>query len=324
MIFLILLLTTVSLLAADTIPLDLRYKGDMIIHNGKYPARQGIGPDGTVLSANSSKSNGVEWISSSGVSNIYNDSKGWVGISNTTPQATLDVAGKIRASAGYSAVARFTNLTGNITLTAGTDAQYQFLNPNGDNRYITLSGANAGDCFVIKNTAINNSPYYLVINNIDLLYSRYSKQYIYDGTNWSAIGGFVTNEIGVTYGQGGDLYKGGEKLGWYKQQIIANPTTFTFPVTNATYRIEIFGYANGNAQIEEIYALICYGASDIGVLGEYVRATGYNGVTQIPFIEAYTVTINTEVERVGYWKFKYTSQDPNDTLSAIYIISRIR
>ncbi len=81
-------------------------------------------------------------------------------------------------------------LTGDKELSEGTDASYQFLDPNGANRTITLStvGATAGYKFVIRNTAGYDSTYYLSIsdgtNEIERIYPQSERGYIYNGTNW--------------------------------------------------------------------------------------------------------------------------------------------
>ncbi len=81
-------------------------------------------------------------------------------------------------------------LTGDKTLVAGTDKMYQYLNPNGANRIITLdtASANAGDRFVIRNNGPYDIPYYLRIkqgvSDLDYIYAGAIKEFIFDGTNW--------------------------------------------------------------------------------------------------------------------------------------------
>lgn len=82
-------------------------------------------------------------------------------------------------------------LSGNKTLTANTDKLYQYLDPDGADRVITLatSGVVTGDRFIIR----NNSTYYLDTNyleikqsttTLDKIYSETIKEFIFDGTNW--------------------------------------------------------------------------------------------------------------------------------------------
>jgi len=84
-------------------------------------------------------------------------------------------------------------LTGDKTLTSGTDEIYQFLNPDGANRVITLdtASASAGDRWIIRNQSANTITYYLNIQQaaatIDKCYSGGVKEYIFDGTNWKFV-----------------------------------------------------------------------------------------------------------------------------------------
>jgi len=257
MILLILFLTTACLYAADTIPYNYKQKGDIIIYNGKYPARQGVGNDGTVLSANSSKSNGVEWITiTSGgggtLTNIYNDSKGWVGISNTTPQATLDVAGNIRASAGISLASTNRDLTGNFTLMVGGDNMYQFFNCNGADRTIYLpSSATNGDMFFIKNITDSSLPYKLTIydnkqsKTLDYLYSGKGKWYICNGTGWGSVDDYVVGETNMSSGYGAMAFTNGMAYG-YRAQATNYGTAFGYQAGGNFKGVGIGYNANGS------------------------------------------------------------------------------
>jgi len=93
------------------------------------------------------------------------DSSGNVGIGTTTPAYKLDVAGNIRAQTSLTAGINVESLTGDKTLTPGVDKMFQFLNPNGANRTITLATTTAkpGDKFIIKNNDSYSSSYYLQI-----------------------------------------------------------------------------------------------------------------------------------------------------------------
>jgi len=83
-------------------------------------------------------------------------------------------------------------LSGDKTLTPGTDEMYQYLDPNGSDRVITLntSNASAGDRFVIRHNGDYNSYDCLEIkqgsDTLDYIYAGAIKKFIFDGTNWIA------------------------------------------------------------------------------------------------------------------------------------------
>ena len=76
------------------------------------------------------------------------------------------------------------------TLTPGTDEIYQYLDPDGANRIITLAtaGATAGDRFVLRHNGAYNDTYYLEVKqgatSLDKIYAANIKGFIFDGTNW--------------------------------------------------------------------------------------------------------------------------------------------
>ncbi len=78
------------------------------------------------------------------------------------------------------------------TLTVDTDKIYQYLDPDGAHRIITLdtASASAGDRWVIRNNGVYSATYYLQIKiaavEIDQIYPAGIKGYIYDGTTWIA------------------------------------------------------------------------------------------------------------------------------------------
>lgn len=85
-------------------------------------------------------------------STLYiNSSLNRVGILTTTPAYTLSVNGIIKSSQQIRSASNRETLSGNKTI-AATDPQYQFLNPNGANRDVTLPSATQEMFFVIKNT----------------------------------------------------------------------------------------------------------------------------------------------------------------------------
>jgi len=84
-------------------------------------------------------------------------------------------------------------LAGAKTLTGGTDAPVQFLDPNGSNRVITLAttAVSAGAEFYIMNIGTYTASAYLTINSeemggaiVDQFTSGTVKHFIFDGTNW--------------------------------------------------------------------------------------------------------------------------------------------
>jgi len=100
-------------------------------------------------------------------------------------------------------------LTADKTLKAGIDPIYQYLDPSGANRIITLSteGAVAGDRFIIRHNGIFHSVYYLEIQQagvvLDTIYAGVVKEFIFDGTNWISRGigtgedDYKRNQVGI-------------------------------------------------------------------------------------------------------------------------------
>ncbi|MCD6233291.1 hypothetical protein J7J81_02860, partial [bacterium] len=128
-------------------------------------------------------------------------SAGNVGIRTTTPAYTLDVAGTIRATKSLTAGINIETLSADKTLTPGTDAMYQYLDPNGTTRTITLdtSNASAGDRFIIRHNGAYNDTRYLEVKQgaatLDYIYAGAIKEFIFDGTNWiSAENGVGEND----------------------------------------------------------------------------------------------------------------------------------
>ena len=118
-------------------------------------------------------------------------------------------------------------LTGDKTLQVGTDEMYQYLDPNGADRDITLStsGASAGDRFVIRNNGSYNSSYALIVKQggtqLDWIYAGGIKEFIFDGTNWvSASNGTGENDdkkYNVSLGYGTKAYEHGIAIGYGAQ-----------------------------------------------------------------------------------------------------------
>jgi len=147
----------------------------------------------------------AKWIDATtlSTSTLY-ESNGKIGLNTTTPTYTLDVNGSIRATKSLTAGINVETLTGNKTLTPGVDAMYQYLDPNGDGKTITLvtTTATAGDRFIIRNNGDYDDYSYLLAkqgnNVIDEIYSGAIKEFIFDGTNW----------ISAENGTGESDYKG--------------------------------------------------------------------------------------------------------------------
>jgi len=132
----------------------------------------------------------------------------------------LDVNGNVR-SVSYNAAINVETLTANKTLTAGTDQQYQWLDPNGASRTITLdtASASAGDRFVIRNNGAYSISYYLTIsdgtNTLDYIYARAVRTYVFDGTNWVAgdVGTGISGDYDVGIGYYTRNYNHGTAVG---------------------------------------------------------------------------------------------------------------
>ncbi|MCD6418865.1 hypothetical protein J7M00_08805, partial [bacterium] len=120
---------------------------------------------------------------------VYDDGTN-VGIGTESPDYTLDVDGSIRATKSLTAGINVETLTGNKTLTPGTDEMYQYLDPNTMNRTITLatSTAKAGDRFIIRNNGDYDDTSFLEVKQgsttLDYIYAGAIKEFIFDGTNW--------------------------------------------------------------------------------------------------------------------------------------------
>ncbi len=122
--------------------------------------------------------------------------------------------------AGVNAGINVATLVANITLTAGTDVMYQYLNPSTANWTVTLdtASATAGDRFVIKNNDVYTSGYRLTIYQsttaLDYIYAQGSKVFIFDGTDWQGADNGVTgSNVGIGYGA--QSYSSGAAVGYY-------------------------------------------------------------------------------------------------------------
>jgi len=145
-----------------------------------------------------------------------------VGIGTTSPDYTLDVDGNIRASLSLTAGINVETLSGDKTLTPGTDEMYQWLDPNGANRTITLdtSSAKAGDKFIIRNNGAYDDSYYLEVKQgsttLDYIFAQSIREYIFDGTNWVSgdAGTGVGGDKNVAIGCGAEGFDSGTAIGY--------------------------------------------------------------------------------------------------------------
>ncbi len=114
------------------------------------------------------------------------------------------------------------SLTGDKTLTPGTDQMYQYLAPTA-NRIVTLAtaGAIAGDRFVIRHNSAYDNAYYLQIKQdateLDKIYASAIREFIFDGTNWIS-GGIGAGEndsksFDLAIGRGSSGYNYGLAIG---------------------------------------------------------------------------------------------------------------
>ena len=118
-------------------------------------------------------------------------------------------------------------LSADKILTPGSDEMYQYLDPNGANRIITLdtASAKAGDRFIIRNNGVYSNPYYLNIKQgatiLDYGYSLSIKEFIFNGTDWiNAENGTGENSSGkyqVVLGPYAKGYNRGTAFGYFAQ-----------------------------------------------------------------------------------------------------------
>ena len=144
------------------------------------------GISGTGISDFLAKWTGADTLSTS---TLY-ESDGKIGLNTITPAYTLDVDGSIRSTKSLTAGINVETLTEDKILTPGIDAMYQYLDPNGEGKIITLvtTTARAGDRFIIRNNGDYDDYSYLLAkqgnNVIDEIYSGAIKEFIFDGINW--------------------------------------------------------------------------------------------------------------------------------------------
>lgn len=148
---------------------------------------------------------------------------------NSTKLATTayaDAGGGGGGSVGGTYGINVETLTGNKTLTANTDNIYQYLNPNGANKVVTIAttDAVAGDRFVIRNTGTYTASYYIEVKQLttrlDLITAGTIKEYIYNGTNWvmasDASGGTENSlERNLALGRDARAYSNGVAIGCF-------------------------------------------------------------------------------------------------------------
>jgi len=114
-------------------------------------------------------------------------------------------------------------LSGDKTLTPGTDAMYQYLDEGGDNRVITLdtTNAKAGDRFIIRHNGAYDDTHYLQVKQgtteLDKIYAGAIKEFIFDGTNWisaeTGTGEDDNKKYNVAIGYNAEGYDDGTAVG---------------------------------------------------------------------------------------------------------------
>jgi len=115
-------------------------------------------------------------------------------------------------------------LTGDKTLTPGTDKIYQYLDEGGAGRTITLAtvGATAGDRFVIRHNGVFDDANILTVKQgvttIDRIFAGSIKKFIFNGTDWVAeemgTGENNSRQYNVGFGYGVKIYGRGASLGY--------------------------------------------------------------------------------------------------------------
>lgn len=136
----------------------------------------------------------------SGASGVYtqnNSSFYWdnsnnrLGIGTVSPAYPLSVSGIIKTSQQIRSASNRETLSGNKTI-AATDPQYQFLNPNGSNRDVTLPSATQEMFFVIKN--IGSAGNTLIVKDSGgtavtggTIANNVAMGFYYDGTAWQLL-----------------------------------------------------------------------------------------------------------------------------------------
>jgi len=115
-------------------------------------------------------------------------------------------------------------LTGDKTLTPGTDKIYQYLDEGGADRDITLdtASASAGDRFVIRHNGDYNDTHTLEVKqaatSLDYIYAGGVKEFVFDGTDWISRGvgtGEDDNKkYNVAIGRGARVYNKGVAVGY--------------------------------------------------------------------------------------------------------------
>lgn len=178
-------------------------------------------------------------------------------------------------------------LTGNKTLTSGTDETVQLLDANGSPRSITLDTASAstGDLWIIQNTAsasVNVLNIYQAAVLIDLVEGQSIKEFLFDGTNWiGLINGCALPNVcigrkatctqnGVSIGEEALTTLGGVAIG-YKVEATSQATVAGYETTGQQFSVSLGAYADASARS------VCLGSyTDSGTAGSlwYTIAKG--------------------------------------------------
>ena len=137
-------------------------------------------------------------------------------------------------------------LSGNKTLTSGTDEIYQYLDEGGANRTITLdtASATAGDRWVIRHNGVYNDTHYLFVYQgatfLESIYAGNIKEFIFDGTNW------ISRGIGTGTGDSDDK-KANVGIG-SKSNVHTQGTAVGYQAIGYSYGAAVGHSADGNTQ----------------------------------------------------------------------------
>lgn len=126
--------------------------------------------------------------------NTFNGASQLVQMTAATKLPAVDGSLLTNLPAGSPPGVNVESLSAGKTLTYGTDDQYQFLNPNGGDRDITLDTASGveGATFTVVNNGSYSTSNFLTIKQggttLDILYARNKATYLFYGSGWLPVG----------------------------------------------------------------------------------------------------------------------------------------
>ena len=182
-------------------------------------------------------------------------------------------------------------LTTDKTLSPATDAMYQYLEPGGADRIITLDTSTAviGDRFIIRNMVGHADSTHLIIeqgiDTLGILYTQTTESFIFDGADWtpihtgdgrvSCIGiGYGTNDAanGVAIGYGASAFNGGVAISSVTKAY-DHGVAIGYQSNAYTYGVGIGYQAVGNS-----YSVAVGSGADASTGGGYGVAIGYGAI----------------------------------------------